>query len=146
MRSTECLHSLGKTHRRPPFSSTAKEQSSDDSPKKRERDRFWNHWFQREERCALSCFPEIVKTVRGQARHWDRLGTGSRVEWGNHVAKRTGSACREPANQRSAIDNAYAISSRWPGQRAFAKKMYMKMRNTFTRIWPAIDDDTIAVR
>src|SRR5437773_11276195 len=44
------------------------------------------------------------------------------------------------------MDNACAISSRWPGKRAFAKKMYMQMRNTFTRIWPAINDDTIAVR
>ena len=82
MRSTECLHSLGKTRRRPAFSSTAKEQSSDDSPKKRGWDRLWNHWFQREERCALSCLPKIVKTVCGQAHHWDRLGTGSRVGWG----------------------------------------------------------------
>src|SRR5438552_17830853 len=44
------------------------------------------------------------------------------------------------------MDNACAISSRWPGKRAFAKKMYMQMRNTFTRIWPATNDDTIAVR
>src|SRR4029077_4161085 len=80
MRSTEYLHPLAKTRRRPAFSGTAKEQSSNDSPKKRNRDRLWNHWVQREERCALSRFPKIVKTVCGQARHWDRLGAGSRVE------------------------------------------------------------------
>jgi len=80
MRSTEYLHPLAKTRRRPAFSGTAKEQSSNDSPKKRKRDGLWNHWVQREERYALSCFPKIVKTVCGQACHWNRLGAGSRVE------------------------------------------------------------------
>src|SRR6267378_1309561 len=50
------------------------------------------------------------------------------------TVEKSESPCREPANQRSAIGNAYAILSRWPGQRAFAKKMYMQMRNTFTCI------------
>src|SRR5436190_16429803 len=101
MRATKCLHSLGKARRRSAFSSAAKEQSSDDSPKEREWDRLWNDWFQREERCALSCFPKIAKKVRGQARHWDRLGTGSRLGCGEPR--------REPANPRSAMDNACAI-------------------------------------
>src|SRR4030095_1825302 len=84
-----------KAGRRSAFSTTAKEQSGDDNPKERERDGLWNHWRQREERCALSCFPKIVKTVCGQARHRDRLDACSRV----------------------------AALARWPGQRAFAKKM-----------------------
>ena len=149
MRSTEYLHPLAKTRSRPAFSSTAKEQSGDDSSKERERDRLWNHWLQREEGRALSCFSKIAKTICEQARHWDRLGTGSRVGWGEPRCEKDRVALSrtcEPANQRSATDNAYAISSRWPGQRAFAKKMYMQMGNTFTRIWPAIDDHAITVR
>jgi hypothetical protein len=80
MRPTECLHSLAKTRSRPAFSSGAKEQSGDDSPKEREWDRLWNHWFQREERRDLSCFPQIAQAIRRQASHRDRLGTRSRIE------------------------------------------------------------------
>src|SRR5438270_12788426 len=99
MRPTECLHSLGKTRSRPAFSSTAKEQSGDDSPKERERDRLWNHWLQREEGRALSCFSKIAKTICEQARRWDRLGTDSRIAYGELAfAERSESSCRELAN------------------------------------------------
>ena len=47
MRPAEYSYSLAKTRRRPAFSNAIKEQSVDDSPKERERDRFWNHWLQR---------------------------------------------------------------------------------------------------
>ena len=79
IRQTECSYSLAKTCRRPALSNAAKEQSGDDSPKKRERDRFWNHWLQREERSEVSRFSQVVETVYGQARHRDRLDACSRV-------------------------------------------------------------------
>jgi hypothetical protein len=118
MRQTECSHSLAKTSRRPAFSNAAKEQSGDDNPKERERDRLWNHWLQREEGSEVSHFRQVVETLCGQAGHRNRLDACSRV----------------------------AASAWRPGEGALAKKMHMQMRNAFTRIWPAIDNDTIAAR
>jgi hypothetical protein len=118
MRQAGCLYSLAKTCGRPAFSNAAKEQSGNDSPKKRERDRFWDHRLQGEERSEVSRFSKIDETVYGQAGHRDRLDACSRV----------------------------ATLARRPGQGAFAKKMYMQMRNALTGIWPAIDDDTVAIR
>jgi hypothetical protein len=79
MRQAECSHSLAKTRRRPAFSNAGKKQSGNDNPKKRERDGLWNHWLQRAERSEASHFSQVVETVRGQARHRDRLDACSRV-------------------------------------------------------------------
>jgi hypothetical protein len=117
MRQAGRLHSLAKTRRRPAFSNAAKKRSSDDSQKERERDRLWNHRLQRGDRSAVSRFPQIVETVRGQAGHRDRLDACSRVA---------------------------ALAWR-PRQGAFTKKMYMQMRNALAGIWPAIDDHTVTV-
>jgi len=117
MRQAECLHSLAKTRCRPAFSNAAKEESSNDGSEKRERDRFWNRRLQGEERGEVSRFCQVVETVCGQAGHWDRLDGCSRV----------------------------ALTRR-PGEGAFAKKMHMQMRNAFTRIRPAIDNDAVTVR
>ncbi len=65
VRQTKCLHSLAKIQCRPAFSNAVKEQSSDDSPEKRERDRLWNHWLERDERSEVSRFSQIVESVRG---------------------------------------------------------------------------------
>ncbi len=75
--------------------------------------------FKESKGAHLPRFSQVVETVCGQASGRNRLDACSRIG---------------------------AILSRWPGQRALAKKMHMQVRNTFARIWPAIDDDTIAVR
>src|SRR6266496_4351461 len=148
MRPAECLHSLGKTCRRSAFSNTAKEQSSDDSQKKRERDRLWNHRFQREERCDLSRLSQVAEALCGQAHHRNRLGACSRVDRCRNSPALSRQVFLKPRFHPKGHEiefDRFALT-RWPGQRAFGKKMYVQMRNTFTRIWPAIDDNTIAVR
>jgi len=119
MRPAECLYSLAKTRRRPAVSSAAKEQSSYDSAKERAWHRLWDYWFQREERGDLPRVSQVAEIFCGQARCGDQLGAYSRVA-------------------------RLLPLARWPGERAFAKKMHMQMRNTFARIWSAIDDDAVA--
>src|ERR1044072_8865566 len=82
MRQAEGLHSLAKTIRRSASAGAAKEQSSHDHSEDRKRDGLWNCWLQREKRCHLSRFSQVIEIVRGQACDRNRLDANQPVALG----------------------------------------------------------------